>query len=208
MYLSSDKIFNIYKRTVLKESPDNIQIGQNNYNYDDPRLGNYTGFLTTDGEFAMSREAKGHSELIRIAKAGAKLIHNMASDEAAAEMIRRNRWKEFRIWPKFDVFSMWVDYSPRYAPAAIDAIKAINKNPEGFIFDIGRQGAFSDIENGMKYEEFVGGQMTDEIAQRETDQEIKRAQNQKMLGDYKLGNLPQKTSSRDTNSFNYRREGD
>lgn len=208
MYLSSDKIYGIYKQTILKESPDNIQIGGNNYQYDNPKLGNFTGVLTKDGYFAMSREAMGHSELINMARAGAKLIHNMESDEAAAEMIRKRGWDEFRIWPKFDVFSMWEDYNPRFVPAAIAAIQKIERNPEGYVFDIGRKGAFSDIDDGMKYEEFVGGEMTDDVSQREAEQAARKAQDQKMLGDYKLGNLPQKTSSRDSNTFNYRRSGD
>lgn len=208
MYLSSDKIYGIYKKTVLNESPDNIQIGGKYYQYDNTTLGNFTGVLTKDGHFAMSKEVQGHSEFINMAKAGLKIIHNMDSDEAAVEMIRRRNWDEFRIWPKFEVFSMWADYNPRYVPAAIASIEAIAENPEIFVFDVGREGAFSDVEDGMRYDEFVGGEMTDEIARREEEQAARKAQDQKMLGDYKLGNLPQKTSSRDLNTFKYRREGD
>ena len=208
MYLSSDKIYGIYKKTVLNESPDNIQIGGKYYQYNDTTLGNFTGVLTKDGHFAMSKEVQGHSEFINMAKAGLKIIHNMDSDEAAVEMIRRRNWDEFRIWPKFEVFSMWADYNPRYVPAAIDSIESIAENPEIFVFDVGRAGAFSDVEDGMRYDEFVGGEMTDEIARREEEQAARKAQDQKMLGDYKLGNLPQKTSSRDLNTFKYRREGD
>ena len=209
MYLSSDKIYGIYKKTVLNESPDNIQIGGKYYQYNDTTLGNFTGVLTKDGHFAMSKEVQGHSEFINMAKAGLKIIHNMDSDEAAVEMIRRRNWDEFRIWPKFEVFSMWAEYNPRYIPAAIASIEAINKTPDIFIFDVVRGGNFSsDLDDGMRYDEFVGGEMTDEIARREEEQAARKAQDQKMLGDYKLGNLPQKTSSRDLNTFKYRREGD
>jgi hypothetical protein len=206
MYLDRDRIFNEYKRTLIKESPDSITIGMKTYQYDHPKLGNYVGVLSNDGYYAMSNQVEGHIDLSRAFQNGQKLVHNMESDEAAARLTRSSSAIQFRIWPKFEVISFWQDYDPRIVPTVIDAIKKTGGSPESYIYDIADAygGYKSDTLDGMKYEEFVGQELDGSYLEKEQERNTKKSQNQRALADYKLGNIPQKQTSR----FSYRREGD
>lgn len=201
--MDRDNIFKLYKTTILKESPDNISIGGKVYNYNDINLDNYTGYFDNNGNYAMSKDAKGHGELQYLAKTRIPLMHNFGSDLDAWQFVRRGGAHEFRIWLNFDVFSSWSDYDPRYVEAALEAIKRVGKNPEGFAFDVSRDGAFSDISDAMSYDDFVGQKMNDRYIDKDNERTLRKIQDERMLADYKLGNLPQK----DNQGF-YKRVGD
>jgi hypothetical protein len=168
----------IYK---LYESPDNIRVGEKRYNYDDRSLGNYTCIIDAYGHFVMTNKVQGHGELRRLVRASTDLSDmvksNTGSDSATRELAGQTN--EIRIWPKFEIVSMWNLYGlGDYLPAIFAAITAAGGNPETYMYDK------YDSDGYVSYDEIVAEESTDEDRKKQADATAQKARDQKELGDY------------------------
>lgn len=173
----------LYESVLVKESPDNITIGDKYYEYDNRSLGNYTGVMNAQGKFAMSKHIIGHyafvSELRDIIKGDSpfeSIITNFDSaDELASSGIVSDPVK-FRIWPKFKVFNTWAKYKPEYKDAIDAAISATGSEPSEYRFDPPEG---SGHESNFKtYDEYIKVELSDEekAAVEEAEREKQRAE--------------------------------
>ena len=213
--LSEDlkNISELYECVLISESPDNITVGGEYYDYSNKADGNYTGIITENGKFAMSKDLIGHYRLLDALRYRNDIPDLKTNFESMDELYNSSIIQhpiKFRIWSKFDVYSMWDRYKPSYKAAIDNSIAALDKSPEEFKFDPpeGR----GEEENFLSYSDYVLEDISDEAREEISDAERRKIQDQKALGDYMAGGKKKPIDYSDIiepkkPSF-YRREGD
>ena len=168
-------IYNLY------ESPDNIYIGNKNYRYDDSSLGNYTCIVDSSGNYVMTDSVMGHGNLrslVRNSTDPSKVVLSNLKDKHEFGALLSNG-KEIRLWPKFDVVSMWQIYDiQEFKNAIIAAIQAIGGNPEAYLYDE------YDVDEMQSYDEIFSRESTEEDKEKQSEADIQKGRDQKALGDY------------------------
>jgi len=207
----NNRMFSIYKNLLL-ESPDTILVDGEQYAYYED-IGNYTGFMNTDGKFAMTNTVKGHANFRQHLKDDRleemNVIHNFDSDEEMLRVISGHRAGEkFRLWPRFKIFSVWyTEFDPDYK-AAIDNILAAIPGGKSYKFDPYN---YDDNDVYLSYKEFVNSEMTDEKREKLAEIEREKRETERKMADYVLGNKPRSIDYDDVlprkQNF-YRRDGD
>jgi hypothetical protein len=206
-------ISELYECVLISESPDNITVNGEYYDYANKADGNYTGIITENGKFAMSKDLIGHGNLLyelRSREDIPDLKTNFESmDELYSSGIIQHPIK-FRIWSKFDVYSMWDRYKPSYKAAIDNSIVALGKSPEEFRFDPPEGGG--NEKYFLSYGDYVLEDISDEAREEISDAERRKIQDQKALGDYMAGGKKKPIDYSEViepkkPSF-YRREGD
>jgi hypothetical protein len=167
---------------ALYESPDNITINGEYYQYDDPNLDNYTCIIDDKGHYIMSDDIVGHAALRRHISGRSNLVKyvktNLKDDSDINELARQTN--EIRIWPRFDVVSMWRLFGIEdYKPAIISAIIAAGGNPETYLYD-----EYDGGDEFKSYDEMFGQETTDEDREARSEASAKRARDKKELGNY------------------------
>jgi len=206
-------ISELYECVLISESPDNITVDGEYYDYASKADGNYTGIITETGKFAMSKDLIGHGNLLYSLRSRddiPDLKTNFESmDELQASGILQHPIK-FRIWSKFDVYSMWDRYKPSYKAAIDNSIAALDKSPEEFRFDPPSGGGYDD--SFVSYGDYVLEDISDEAREEISDAERRKIQDQKALGDYMAGGKKKPIDYSDIiepkKPAFYRREGD
>ena len=166
----------------LYESPDNITINGKNYQYDDSTLGNFTCIIDTNGHFIMTDVVNGHAELRRLFRASTNpmksVVTNTKSKLEASELLSQPN--EIRIWPKFEVVSMWRLFGIQdFKPAICDAITAAGGNPESYLYD-----EYDGGDEYKTYDEMFGSETTEEDRSARDDATAQKVRDQKELGNY------------------------
>jgi hypothetical protein len=176
-------ISNIYSR-IIKESPDNITItddngNRKNYSYDSTPNA-YTGLIGSDGKYAISKDIVGHHNLIdAILNSGEDIIQKLitnADDVEDLKRLARERIK-IRIWKNQKVFSMWDRYDPSYEDAIKDSLEAIGENYQDYKYD----NDYKDYENLPDADTFFVKSLSD--AEKE---EMMKAEMEKRAADRAL----------------------
>ena len=176
-------ISNIYSR-IIKESPDNITItddngNRKNYSYDSTPNA-YTGLIGGDGKYVLSRDIVGHHNLIdAILNSGEDIIQKLitnADDVEDLKRLARERIK-IRIWKNQKVFSMWDRYDPSYEDAIKDSLEAIGENYQDYKYD----NDYKDYENLPDADTFFVKSLSD--AEKE---EMMKAEMEKRAADRAL----------------------
>ena len=136
-----DNLSGLYNRILLRESPDSIRYNGKDYDYDDPKLKNYTGIMFMAGVFLMSNKIAGHHDLRnKIDRGDIKGLKTNCEDLNQLRSLNRmsNSYDDFRIWGNFDIFSFWrKKIDPTRIEAVKNAIKSLGRDPELFLFDPG-----------------------------------------------------------------------
>jgi hypothetical protein len=189
-------IANIYSR-IIKESPDNITIIDDNGNrknlsyYDTPNA--YTGLIGSDGKYAMSKDIIGHGNLIdAILNSGEDIIQKLitnADDVEDLKRLVRDRIK-IRIWKNQRVFSMWDRYDPSYENAIKDSLKAIGENYQDYKYD----NEYQEYENFRDADTFFVNTLTDEQKEEKMKAEMEKRAADRALAD-RIAGVRRKPSS-------------
>lgn len=186
------QIGDLYESVLIKESPDNIIVDGEYYEYHNKDLGNYTGIMNGEGKFIMSKDIIGHysflDELRNIVGGDApfeNLITNFDNvDELRSSGIVRHPVK-FRIWPKFKVFNTWDKYKPYFKDAIDSAINATGSDPSEYMFDPPE--GYGVDENFKTYDEYVKVELTDEEKEAVEAAERQKQRDAEELGRYMAG---------------------
>jgi hypothetical protein len=168
----------IYK---LYESPDNILINGRYHQYNDISIGNFTGMMDESGNYVVSDDVRGHSALKRMVRSSQDPVKSVKTNlTKSSDVIRLlNNGAEIRIWPKFEVFSMWKLYDiSSYKESITGAISRIGGHPESYLYD-----EYESTEY-QSYDEIFSKESTEEDRYKQLDLVTQRGRNQKALGDY------------------------
>jgi hypothetical protein len=205
----NNHLFSIYSN-LLSENPDTIYYGGKSYSYDDD-IGNYTGFMNDKGQYVMTKEADGHNILLRYIKSGdikkLKPVHNLGSDEEVIRAFRLGGF-QFRLWPKFQIFSIWNSTLDPIYNDAVDAILGAVAGGEGYVFD---NNVYGDDADYIPYDEFIKDELSDDEKDRVSREAREKENNKRRLADYELGNKPRRASADydiEPKQKFYRRDGD
>lgn len=202
----NNQLFSIY-RNLLLENPDTVYYDGEYHSYDDD-IGNYTGYMNDRGQYAMTKMVDGHENFRSYLKSGnikkLKVVHNLGSDEEVKRAFALGGY-QFRLWPKFQIFSVWdTTLDPSYKQA-VDAILANIPGGAGYVFDNNVYGQDSDY---LKYDEFIKDELSDEEKDKVRQAAMDKESRKRMLADYELGNKPRRRSADDDRPNFYRRDGD
>jgi hypothetical protein len=193
MILSNDAyvIGRLYE--LITESPDNIRVNGRVYAYDDPSLGNITGLFSDNGNFVMSKDVRGHYELGSLitkrrlhtvnAISNFNDIEHIYQDPTFTQYTSKH---EFRIWPKFEIFSMYGYYVPEYKKVILEVVSKVGQ-PEAYLYDA-KTASYNHGDSTMfkTYDEFFVddlGDSEDKAAQEYAE----RAKNERAMGNYMAG---------------------
>jgi hypothetical protein len=189
-------ISNIYSR-IIKESPDNITItddngNRKNYSYDSTPNA-YTGLIGGDGKYVLSRDIVGHHNLIdAILNSGEDIIQKLitnADDVEDLKRLARERIK-IRIWKNQKVFSMWDRYDPSYEDAIKDSLEAIGENYQDYKYD----NDYKDYENLPDADTFFVISLSDEQKEEKMKAEMEKRAADRALAD-RIAGVRRKPSS-------------
>jgi hypothetical protein len=202
----NNELFTIYKSLIL-ENPDTLYYDGEHHSYDDD-IGNYTGFMNDKGEYAMTKMVDGHENFRSYLKSGnikkLKVAHNLGSDEELKRAFGLGGY-QFRLWPKFQVFSIWdKTLDPSYKKA-VDAILGSVVGGAGYVFDNNVYGQDSDY---LDYDEFIKDELSDDEKDDVRQAAMDKENRKRLLADYQLGNTPRRRSVDDDRPSFYRRGGD
>ena len=189
-------IANIYSR-IIKESPDNITITDDNGNRKnlsyDSTPNAYTGLIGSDGKYAMSKDIIGHHNLIStILNSGEDIIQKLitnADDIGDLKSLVRDRIK-IRIWKNQRVFSMWDKYDPSYENAIKDSLKAIGEKYQDYKYD----NDYKDYENLPDADTFFVISLSDAEKEEKMEAEMEKRQAERALAD-RMAGVKRKASS-------------
>jgi hypothetical protein len=189
-------ISNIYSR-IIKESPDNITItddngNRKNYSYDSTPNA-YTGLIGRDGKYVLSRDIVGHHNLIdAILNSGEDIIQKLitnADDVEDLKRLARERIK-IRIWKNQKVFSMWDRYDPSYEDAIKDSLEAIGENYQDYKYD----NDYKDYENLPDADTFFVMSLSDAEKEEKMKAEMEKRAADRALAD-RIAGVRRKASS-------------
>ena len=189
-------ISNIYSR-IIKESPDNITItddngNRKNYSYDSTPNA-YTGLIGRDGKYVLSRDIVGHHNLIdAILNSGEDIIQKLitnADDVEDLKRLARERIK-IRIWKNQKVFSMWDRYDPSYEDAIKDSLEAIGENYQDYKYD----NDYKDYENFPDADTFFVKSLSDAEKEEKMKAEMEKRAADRALAD-RIAGVRRKASS-------------
>jgi len=178
-------IANIYSR-IIKESPDNITItddngNRKNYSYDDTPNA-YTGLIGKNGKYAMSKDIIGHHSFIdAILNSGEDIIQKLitnADDIEDLKSLVRDRIK-IRIWKNQKVYSMWDKYDPSYEGAIKDSLEAIGENYQDYKYD----NEYQEYENFRDADTFFVKSLSDAEKEEKIKAEMEKRQAERALAD-------------------------
>ncbi len=165
----------------LYESPDNIFINGRYYQYNDISIGNFTGMIDDTGNYVGSDDVRGHSALKRMVRSSQDPVKSVKTNlTKSSDVIRLlTNGAEIRIWPKFEVFSMWKLHDlSSYKDAITAVISSIGGNPESYLYDEYESTEF------QTYDEIFSKESTDEDRYKQLNLVTQRGRDQKALGDY------------------------
>ena len=179
----------LYESVLIKESPDNITIDGNYYEYDNKDLGNYTGIMNGEGNFVMSNNIVGHGNLLYALRSREvmfdDLITNFDNEDKLHSSVIISHPIKFRIWPKFKVFNTWDNYKPKFKDAIDAAISAAGSDPSEYRFDPNDGGGYE--ANFKTYDEYVKVELTDEEKEAVEEAERRKQRDAEALGRYMAG---------------------
>jgi len=193
------EISNIYSR-IINESPDNITIIDDNGDHKNISYYNtpdaYTGLIGSDGEYVLSKDIIGHSNLIdHILHHGEDIIQKLITnldDIYDLQRLVRERIK-IRIWKNQKVFSMWDYYKPSYETAIKNSLKAIGQNYKQYRYD----NEYKDYNDMPLYDTFFVNSLTDEQKEENTMAAMKKIEAERALMD-KIAGARQRPSNGET----------
>ncbi len=195
----------IYKDLLL-ENPDTVYYDGNYYSYTDD-IGNYTGFMNDKGQYAMTKMVDGHGNFQSYLKRGdikkLKVAHNLGSDEDVKREFAIGGY-QFRLWPKFQIFSIWDETLDPSYNKAVDAILAGIPGGQGYVFD---NNMLANDSNYLPYDEFIKNELSPDEKNAMNQKELRKLGDKRALADYELGNKPRRSMDDDRPNF-YRRDGD
>jgi hypothetical protein len=202
----NNRMFSIYKNLLL-ENPDTVYYDGEYHSYTDD-IGNYTGFMNDKGQYAMTKMVDGHENFRSYLKSGnikkLKVAHNLGSDEEVKRAFALGGY-QFRLWPKFQIFSIWDETIDPSYKQAVDAILGNIPGGQGYVFDNNMLANDSDY---LEYDEFIKDELSDEEQNKVRQAAMDKESRKRMLADYELGNKPRRRSADDDRPNFYRRSGD
>jgi hypothetical protein len=178
---------------MMKESPDNITVAGDYFNYSDTNNA-YTGLINESGQFVLSRSIIGHSRLLDAIRdfldgdddsVGYKLITNLPDIKKLNEVV--NHRIKVRIWGDQKVFSMWDNYKPQYKEAILAAITTIGGNPEEYRYDSGFYEGYGKYEYMATYDDFFVEKLTPEQEAEIRHKEVEVRRGERALADRMAG---------------------